>query len=87
MRMRKQDDGRPRLYISGSACPDRDPRLRETKKPTCTAEEIAAYIWLPVVNGRAPKEEPLKKDDHGMDAMRYVVAELDGLGTYSAGAW
>jgi hypothetical protein len=29
--------------------------------------------------GRAPKEEPLKINDHGMDAMRYAVAYVDGL--------
>ena len=65
----------------------RDPRLIEAKKPASTQEEIGGYIWAPTLPNRAPKEDPLKKDDHGCDAMRYFVAELDGLGTYSAGAY
>jgi phage terminase large subunit len=28
-------------------------------------------------NGKPPKEQPVKADDHGMDAMRYMVAFLD----------
>jgi hypothetical protein len=64
----------------------RDPRLIEAKKPASTAEEIGGYIWAPTLANRAPKEEPLKINDHGMDALRYMIAELDGLGTYSAGA-
>ncbi len=86
-RLRKQDDGKPRLFIMKGCTVSRDPRLIESKKPASTAEEMGGYIWAPPVPGRAPKEEPLKKDDHGNDAMRYFVAELDGLGTYSAGAF
>lgn len=65
---------------------DRDPRLIEAKKPASTAEEMGGYIWAPPLANRAPKEEPAKVNDHGADAMRYFVAELDGLGHYSAGA-
>jgi hypothetical protein len=85
-RLRRQADGKPRLFVVKGCTVDRDPRLIEAKKPASTAEEIGGYIWAPPVAGRAPKEEPLKENDHGMDAMRYFVAELDGLGHYSAGA-
>jgi hypothetical protein len=48
----------------------------------CTEEEIPGYVWDPgTAAARAaekpPKEAPLKENDHGCDAMRYVVAERD----------
>jgi PBSX family phage terminase large subunit len=85
-RLRKQPDGKPRLYIMKGCTVSRDPRLIEAKKPASTAEEMGGYIWAPPLSNRAPKEEPLKINDHGNDATRYFVAELDGLGHYSAGA-
>lgn len=56
-----------------------DPRLEEDKLPTQTVDEIEGYIWKPPVEGKNPKEEPEKENDHGMDAMRYLVAYVDGL--------
>ncbi len=56
---------------------ERDVALEEAKKPTCTEEEVGGYVWAPGVDGRPLKEEPLKMDDHGCDAMRYAVAEID----------
>lgn len=75
-RLRKAGDGKPRLFILRDSLVELDPELVDAKKPTCTAEEIPGYIW-DVGAGKAPKEQPLKIDDDGSDAMRYVVAELD----------
>lgn len=86
-RLRKQGDGRPRLYLHRNALVSRDPLLVEAKKPVGTLEEIEGYVWAPGPDGKAAKEEPLKVSDHGMDAMRYIVAHVDGLGCYSAGAY
>ncbi len=86
-RLRRQEDGKPRLFIHKGCTVSRDARLIEAKKPTGTAEEIGGYVWAPPLPNRAPKEEPLKLNDHGVDAMRYLVAQTDGLGTYSAGAY
>jgi PBSX family phage terminase large subunit len=71
-RLKVQEDGKARLYILRDACVQRDKALVESKKPSCTAEEIPAYVWAD--NG---KEQPVKSDDHGCDAMRYIVAERD----------
>jgi phage terminase large subunit len=30
-----------------------------------------------VGHGKSPKEQPVKENDHGCDAMRYMVAERD----------
>lgn len=73
VRMKLDGTGRPRLAIMKDACIERDHALADARKPTCTAEEIGGYIWL---DGRI-KEQPLKENDHGADAMRYTVAELD----------
>ncbi|MFF4147304.1 hypothetical protein ACFY0A_39755 [Streptomyces sp. NPDC001698] len=50
-------------------------------------EEIPGYVWAKPTStaaaNKAEPEEPLKVDDHGSDTCRYVVAELDLVGTSS----
>jgi hypothetical protein len=74
-RLEPAGDGRPRLFIYRKARVDLDQELADAKKPTCTLEEMAGYVWDGSTD--RPKETPLKIDDHGADAMRYMVAELD----------
>lgn len=76
-RLQLAGDGKPRLFIMRDSVARRDPVLLEAKAPTCTYEEVAGYVWLPSPDGKPSKERPLKELDDGMDAMRYVVAELD----------
>ena len=77
-RLRLAGDGRPRFFIMRGAVVERDPELVDAKKPTCTEEEVVGYVWA-VKPGNADglKEEPVKENDHGMDAMRYMIAERD----------
>jgi phage terminase large subunit len=75
-RLRPAGDGKPRVFILRDALVERDPELEDAKKPCSTAEEIVGYIW-DAQPGKPPKEAPVKENDHGMDAMRYAVAELD----------
>lgn len=77
VRLKPAGDGRPRLFLLRDSLVERDPKLDGDRKPCSTFEEMPGYIWAPPVNGRAPKEEPVKENDHGMDAMRYMVAQLD----------
>jgi phage terminase large subunit len=56
---------------------EEDYTLKEAYKPTCTKEEFPGYVWLQPADGRPPKEEPLKVNDHGMDAARYLSTYLD----------
>lgn len=75
-------DGKPRIFLCENALVEVDKELSNSKKPTCTIDEMVGYIWdrgtVKAQNdGKAPKEQPVKEDDHGMDAMRYMVAELD----------
>lgn len=89
-RLRKQDDGKPRIYFMRDALVERDSELADAKKPCCTEEEFDGYIWDP---SRKKGEQPLKQDDHGMDTTRYMVAQRDirttttiFIGTPSTGA-
>lgn len=76
-RLRRDATGKPNLFILRNALVERDPILVERKKPTCTLEEIPGYVWAPPLANRPAKEEPMKKDDHGVDCCRYLVAEVD----------
>lgn len=75
-RLRPAGDGQPRLFLLADALNERDPLLVESKRPTCTEEEIEGYVW-----SDKREEEPVKEDDHGMDALRYFVRHLDGRDT------
>lgn len=76
MRMRKAGDGLARIFIFKNALVERDEDLVTASKPTRTAEEIPGYIW-DMTGGKKIKETPRKEDDHGCDAMRYLVVERD----------
>jgi phage terminase large subunit len=84
-RLRPAGDGKPRVFILRDSIVERDQDLLDAKKPTCTAEEIVGYVW-DSTPGKPPKEVPVKENDHGMDAGRYLVAERD-LGTRPRIRW
>lgn len=67
-RLTVQGDGKPRLYVF----------------PNCTnvIREIEKYAWAQTKDGTKRKEEPVKVDDHAMDAMRYMVMEIDRGGFF-----
>lgn len=62
----------PRLLVLRTALTRRDPDLDSAKKPCSLLEEIPGYVWA---DGK--QDTPVKQDDHGCDAMRYMVAEQD----------
>jgi phage terminase large subunit len=72
-RFRLDGRGRPRIMIfKHSVVGGRDQNLIDAKKPASTGEEIPGYVW----NDKG-KDEPLKENDDGDDAMRYAVMERD----------
>ncbi len=75
--LRIREDGRPGLFIMRDCLVDRDGLLVEARRPWCTEQEIEAYVHAKTVDGRPIKEEPVKKDDHGMDAMRYFAMYIN----------
>lgn len=56
--------GRPRIFICKERCPN-------------LAREIQIYRWLKgsanSINPQSARAEPLKKDDHAIDALRYLI--------------
>jgi phage terminase large subunit len=76
-RLRPTGDGKARLYLLSDSLIERDTYLMDHKRPLCTEEEVESYIW----NDKVRKEEPVKDNDHGMDALRYMVAHKDLGGT------
>ena len=67
-RLLPQKDGRPRLLIH--------------ERCTNLLREFGSYRWSESKEARNEKEEPVKADDHAMDALRYLVMELDNKKVY-----
>lgn len=86
-RLKVQRDGKPRLFIMRGALVEVDLNLKELRKPYSTAQEFTAYVW----GSNTKKDLPLDEHNHGMDAMRYLIAHVDGIGKKRggsrAGAW
>jgi PBSX family phage terminase large subunit len=76
-RLRVASDGRPRLQLAYDALTARDPVLQESHRPTGTREEFDGYVWPRAADGHELKEAPVKKDDHGLDTLRYAVMFVD----------
>ena len=77
-RLKTQGDGRPRLFIMRGGLVEEDRSLADSGRPTRTSEEIPGYVWaVKPGNGAGLKEEPVKQNDHGCDALRYMCAERD----------
>lgn len=73
-RMQADARGRPRLYImQGARIHEPDNQLKLSDKPLKTADELPSYTWKD-----DDEDKPKKSDDHGMDAMRYLVYSIDG---------
>lgn len=84
-RLKKAGDNKPRLYVMRDSLDERDALLMEAKRPCCLEEEMDSYIWKPqtavMAESRNRPDEPIDRDNHGCDAMRYMVAHLE------AGVW
>lgn len=79
MRLRVDDSGKPNIFVIRGCLVEVDPLLVDSKRPTCLMDEVPGYVWAPALSNRPAKEEPLKKNDHAVDAMRYLVAEVDDV--------
>lgn len=71
--------GLAQFYIMADALVEKDTDLATALMPTCTEEEYPAYAWKVSTDGRK-QDEPVKKDDHGLDADRYMTMHLDYKG-------
>lgn len=82
-RMVLRGDGKPGMYVLRDSLVERDPRLAEAARPIGFAGEVTGYVWKAKANTTASTQEkpepdePLKLNDHSMDAARYLFAQLD----------
>lgn len=72
-RLRVQGDHKPRIFLVRGALVEIDQLLKAAGLPTCTEEELPGYVWQKAADGKPTKEAPVKQNDHGCDAMRYLV--------------
>jgi len=67
-----------RLKVQGDGLP------RESIDPNCInhINEYESYVWKKTSTGGITKDEPDKKDDHSMDARRYLETHLNNSVTW-----
>lgn len=70
-------EGEPRLYLMRDAQRFPDEELLRTKKPASSEAEFGEYVWPKTRSGMTGRERPVDDNNHGMDTMRYAIAELD----------
>ena len=68
--------GYARLYYMADALVELDQSLKDALQPTSTLDEYPSYVWKVNSDGRK-QDEPVKRDDDGMDTDRYIVAFFD----------
>jgi phage terminase large subunit len=66
-------EGKGLVLLSGCGLAS-DVKLLDAKLPSATEEEVECYVWRDGVKD----SEPYKANDHGLDAMRYLVMHVDG---------
>lgn len=71
-----EETGEARFYLMADALVELDQSLVERLLPTCTKDEYGSYIWKVNSDGRI-QDEPVNKDNHGMDTDRYLTAFKD----------
>lgn len=87
-RLKVQGDGRARFYVFRDALLERDREMDATALPIGLAEEVTGYPWaVKPGNAGGLKEEPVKENDHSMDAGRYMVAARDLAGRPRVRGW
>ncbi len=72
-RLKKQVDGKPRLFIFKNSLVEVDQLLKLERRPYAVEQEFDGYIWT-----NTTKEQPVKQYDDGMDMTRYACAFVDG---------
>lgn len=78
--LKTDPEGVPYIRLFRNARAHRpDPEMMELHKPVSTEDEYACYAWPEDVDGKPRKEEPVDKDNHGMDCTRYYCRYLAKL--------
>ena len=83
-RLVEAGDGRPRIYVCEDARTTIDADLEGKYLPTSTLEEFSSYSWPDKKENLNQKEVPIDAYNHGMDALRYLVVQVDGYARVSS---
>lgn len=83
-RLKINPNGKPGVFFLKDSLIERDQSLVDKKKPCCTEEEFDGYVWPKGQDGKEFKEAPVKVDDHGMDCLKYLCAEVDNPSSFKA---
>ncbi len=75
-RLKPAGDGKSRIQVFRDCLIEKDRELADTKRPTCLEDEPESYIWDTRQNMKRG-DQPVKENDHAMDALRYLVAYFD----------
>lgn len=75
-------NGEPGIYFLRDSLVEQDPALVELAHPTSVVDEFDSYVWdTPRTSEDGlDKELPVDRFNHGMDALRYLIAEVDDIG-------
>lgn len=80
IRWTSNNDPRPGIVCMEGANIKTDPDLVYRHKPTCTQDEWESYSWDTKKQDQDKyKDDPIDRDNHGMDAARYAVAFIDSI--------
>lgn len=80
-KFRTSDSEKSKIYFFRNAVVEKDQYLAQQKKPLSTVEEIQQYVW----NNKNEKDIPIKKNDHGCDAMRYAIYSYSKMNEKESG--
>lgn len=72
---------KPRLLFMPDLSVYRDGLLANAERPTSILEEIHSYKRPEYKPERHVTDDPVKVDDHALDALRYAIAGIDLVGT------
>lgn len=75
-RFRPAGDGKPRFMIFRDCLVETDQELAVAHHPTKLEDEPESYVW-DTRQGMKRGEQPIKENDHALDAARYLVARFD----------
>lgn len=78
-RIRKGGNGKPRLFVFRDSVVGRDEYAEQRHTPRGFAAEVTGYVWQTVRGTDGiPREVPVDRNNHSLDAARYAVMHLDG---------
>jgi len=84
-RLRTQAYGQPGIVFLTDILHEMDHSLDERKLPVSVVQEVPGYAYKDYNPSKPVQEEPIDRDNHGCDAVRYLVCYVDEVEKGSLG--